>query len=85
MRDGIDMEDDIERSFGQMKKGIAGSGCVGLYESVSVGFQVVVMNVKNELDSNVDFLFDVVWLMNTRYKGKVNVLKSASVNCFKIN
>ena len=39
MRDGIDMEDDIERSFGQMKKGIAGSGCVGLYGSVSVGFR----------------------------------------------
>ena len=38
MRDGIDMEDDIEKSFGQMKKGIAGSGCVGLYGSVSVGF-----------------------------------------------
>ena len=46
------------------------------------------MNVKNKLDSNdVDFLFDVVWLkqaMNTRYKGKVNVLKSASVNCLNI-
>ena len=40
MRDGIDMEDDIERSFGQMKNyGIAGSGCVGLYGSVSVGFR----------------------------------------------